>query len=162
MLCEHCQRFDIQAFGRDPYRYRGVPLSTVIRSYNHCSFCSLLLENLPRVQRYPIIRDGGWVNFVARKATKQPVTWNGLNVASIDAFVGSLTYKTPRRYVKFHVAADPGEMSLFSIPNSYARALIATSLSRHHSFNLTRYHRTDNRGQILVVARINRVNPDMA
>ena len=99
---------------------------------------------------------------MARKATKQPVTWNGLNVASIDAFVGSLTYKTPRRYVKFHVAADPGEMSLFSIPNSYARALIATSLSRHHSFNLTRYHRTDNRGQILVVARINRVNPDMA
>lgn len=132
MLCERCQRFDIQAFGRDPYPYRGVPLHSVISS-NHCSFCSLLLESLRTVEGNLNIHDGGWVNFAVTKATKQPVAGSrGLNIASIDAFLGyvdlgffrfgsfrygSFRFRDPKRvgYVKFHVAADPGEMPLFSI-----------------------------------------------
>ena len=133
MLCERCQRFDIQAFGRDPYPYRWVSLSSIISS-NHCSFCSLLLESLRRVQGCPTVRYGKWVNFTVTKATKQPVAGaRGLNVVSIDAFVGSIdalvgsidTFvgiinvdgSKRRRYVKFHVAADPGEMPLFSVPD---------------------------------------------
>ena len=181
MLCERCQRFDIQAFGRDPYPYRGVPLLSVIRSSNHCSFCSLLLESLQKAQKTVPIKEaidagresqrwlllqGNWVNFAATKATEQRVAGSdGLNVASIDAFTGSLDTKDPKRrngYVKFHDAADPGEMSLFSIPNSYARVLIASPPCRHPSFYLTGYYRPNTYGQTLVVDRINRVDPNMA
>ena len=165
MLCERCERFDIQAFGKDPYPYRGVPLLSVIRSTNHCSFCSLLLESLQKANKHESIKDvidasGGfqqlatqllrccckapatllranWVNFALSKAIKQPVAGSdGLNVASIDAFVGSVDDEDPKwkGYVKFHVAADPGEMIL----DSYARVLIALPLNRNPSFNLTR------------------------
>ena len=148
MLCERCQKFDIQAFGRDSYPYRGVPLVSVIQSSNHCSFCSLLLESLRSLPRYinnspsrfgylfPLHSDE-WVNFTATKATKQPVAGcHGLNVASIGAFVGSINVRDPERegYVKFHVAADPGKM--FSC-QSHIPVLTALSLSRHPSFNVT-------------------------
>ena len=218
MLCERCQRFDVQAFGRDPYPYRGVPRLSVIRSSDHCSFCSLLLENLQEANADDSIKEitiayqrfqqlstreslsfetlgllrwllyelinPGWVNFAVTKATKQPIVGSdGFNVVSIDAFVGSLDRfdrlmprKHPRRSllldltdpllrprrVKFHVAADPGEMPLFSIPDSYARVLIAVALTRHPSFNLTGYHRPNNYGQTLVFDKINRVDPKMA
>ena len=113
MLCVRCQRFDIQAFGRDTYPYRRVRLSSVIRSSNHCSFCSLLLKSLVNVHGYRNVQDGSWVNFTVTKATKLPAAGSrGLNVASIDAFVDRDPMK---RYVKFYVAADPGEMPLFSI-----------------------------------------------
>ena len=124
MLCVRCQRFDIQAFGRDTYPYRGVPLSSVIRSSNHCSFCSLLLESLGNVHGDRTIRHDGWVNFTVTKATKQPAAGSrGLDIASIDAFVRfkyapvDVFDRNPkrRRYVKFHVAADPGKMFLLSI-----------------------------------------------
>ena len=123
MLCVRCQRFDIQAFGRDTYPYRRVPLSSVIQSSNHCSFCSLLLESLRSVCGYRTIRGGRWVNFKVTKATKQPAAESrGLNVASIDAFVGTINRledgsidPNPRGHVKFYVAADPGETPLFLI-----------------------------------------------
>jgi hypothetical protein len=47
MLCDRCQRFNIQAFAVNPYPYRGILLRDIIRSVTeeHCSFCSLLLEH---------------------------------------------------------------------------------------------------------------------
>ena len=116
MLCVRCQRFDIQAFGRDTYPYRRVSLLSVIRSSNHCSFCSLLLESLRNVGGYVIDRYGGWVYFTVTKATKQPAAGSrGLNVASIDASVRYNDLLPSDRDVKFHVAADPGKMPLFLI-----------------------------------------------
>ena len=121
MLCERCQRFDIQAFGRDPYPYRGVPLRSVISSKD-CSFCSLLLESLKKVEGNSNLHNRHWVNFTVTKAIKQPVAGSrGLNIASIHAFldIESFDVPVPKRveYVKFHVAADPGELPLFSISN---------------------------------------------
>lgn len=52
ILCEGCQRFDIQAFGRDPFPYRGVHLTDVIRSSRSCSFCNLLLEHLQKSNKW--------------------------------------------------------------------------------------------------------------
>lgn len=151
MLCERCQGFDIQAFGRDPYPYRGVPLLSVVRSANGCSFCSLLLESLQKANTNVAIKglvvayqgfrqafsrnwltletiqllrcccrvpatllEDDWVNFEAIKATEKSLAGSdGLNVASIDAFIGSVDRRGPRdsRYVQFHVAADQGEIS---------------------------------------------------
>lgn len=47
LLCSRCERFDIQAFGKSPYPYRGLSLSAAVQSAERgCSFCSLLVENL--------------------------------------------------------------------------------------------------------------------
>ena len=148
MLCERCRRFDIQAFGRDPYPYRGVPFLSVVRSANRCSFCSLLLEGLykagggsgiksvirfyQRFQQVPTreflsletlkqlpyfsfsLIESSWINFAVTKATKQPVAGSdGLNIASINAFIGPVDKERKSNYVRFHVAADQGEISLF-------------------------------------------------
>lgn len=49
MLCSSCQNFNIQAFGRDKYEYRGYRLTAVVRAaHAGCSFCSLLLDHLKR------------------------------------------------------------------------------------------------------------------
>ncbi|KAI0810183.1 heterokaryon incompatibility protein-domain-containing protein [Xylaria sp. FL0064] len=46
-LCRRCRDFDIQAFQRDTFKYRGYPLEAVINSADAgCSFCSLLLDHL--------------------------------------------------------------------------------------------------------------------
>ena len=139
MLCERCQQFDIQAFGRDSYPYRGLPLVSVIQSSNHCSFCSLLLESLRSVHgyinTYPCIfgylcplKSDEWVNFTVTKAIRQPVAAShGLNVASIGAFVGSVDVRDPKRKgcAKFHVAADPGEMPLLSISDPSTDSIVS-------------------------------------
>ena len=54
MLCERCQRFDIQAFATNPYPFRGILLRDIIRSAaeEHCSFCNLLLEHATHSVRY--------------------------------------------------------------------------------------------------------------
>ncbi|KAI1346927.1 heterokaryon incompatibility protein-domain-containing protein [Xylaria sp. FL0043] len=45
MLCVRCQNFDIQAFARNAYPYRGYRLSAIGKSAREgCSFCSLLLH----------------------------------------------------------------------------------------------------------------------
>lgn len=57
---------------------------------------------------------------MATKAISPPVAGSdGLNIAFIDAFVGSVNDEDPKRlgYVQFHVAADPGEISFSSIPD---------------------------------------------
>ena len=154
MLCERCQRFDIQAFGRYPHPYRGVPLLSVVRSATRCSFCSLLLESVQKACTQAAIKEvitacqgfqqlstrqwfsletldwlrcccyipialleSDWVNFAAIKAAKELTgRSDSLNVASIDAFVGSVDRRDPKQmgYVRFHVAADPGEICLSS------------------------------------------------
>ncbi|KAI0798933.1 heterokaryon incompatibility protein-domain-containing protein [Xylaria sp. FL0064] len=46
MLCARCQNFDIQAFARNAYPYRGYRLSAIGQSAREgCSFCSLLLHH---------------------------------------------------------------------------------------------------------------------
>ena len=154
MLCERCQRLDIQAFGRDSHPYRGIPLLSVVRSANRCSSCSLLLESLQKACTQVAIKEVitayqgfqqlstrkwlsletldwlrcccyipltllafDWVNFAAIKAANELIGGSDcLNIASIDAFVGSVDWKDPKQIgdVRFHVAADPGEISLSS------------------------------------------------
>ena len=64
MLCERCQRFDIQAFAANPYPYRGILLRDIIRSASeeHCSFCSLLLEHAPHYGRYYNVPAGATIH----------------------------------------------------------------------------------------------------
>ncbi|KAI1308021.1 heterokaryon incompatibility protein-domain-containing protein [Xylaria venustula] len=46
MLCVRCHNFDIQAFARNAYPYRGYRLSSIGQSAREgCSFCSLLLHH---------------------------------------------------------------------------------------------------------------------
>ncbi|CAH0002536.1 unnamed protein product [Clonostachys byssicola] len=49
-LCQRCQAFDIQAFAKDQYEYRGYKLKDLLESATQgCSFCSMLVENLELV-----------------------------------------------------------------------------------------------------------------
>ena len=136
MLCERCQRFDIQAFTVHPYPYRGILLRDIIRSAaeEHCSFCSLLLEHTARssynvsagVTSPKRIQDINWLSIEPLQwlywQTK-PLPWvvlsisqslgqsntesSGLHVVSIDAWPLSFGHRYPT--IKFHAAADLGE-----------------------------------------------------
>ncbi|KAI1473949.1 HET-domain-containing protein [Daldinia eschscholtzii] len=76
-LCSRCQNFNIQAFERGGYAYRGYPLAAVIRSATaeeSCSFCSMLLEHLKIADR------GNKTSFLSIAIRKEsgeadPVPW---------------------------------------------------------------------------------------
>ncbi|KAI1467801.1 HET-domain-containing protein [Daldinia caldariorum] len=76
-LCSRCQNFNIQAFERGGYAYRGYPIAAVIRSATaeeSCSFCSMLLEHLKIADR------GNKTSFLSIEIRKQsgeadPVPW---------------------------------------------------------------------------------------
>ena len=140
MLCERCQRFDIQAFAANPYPYRGISLRDIIRSAaeEQCSFCSLLLEhaahtsilyNVPaRITSHKKFRDLNWLSVEALQwlywQTK-PSPWVGLSISKSAG--QSIIESTGLQIVsidafllnifgfkdntlKFHAAADLGEL----------------------------------------------------
>lgn len=93
-LCPRCERFDIQAFGKSPYPYRGLSLSAAVQSAERgCSFCSLLVENL--ASRY--LLNQTWLNrmvcplYIQLQANKDrnvmDVEGGGLGVYGITASV---------------------------------------------------------------------------
>ncbi|KAF3006160.1 hypothetical protein E8E14_007934 [Neopestalotiopsis sp. 37M] len=47
-LCTRCSHFNIQAFAKDGFPYRGYPLQAVVQAARSgaCSFCSMILEHL--------------------------------------------------------------------------------------------------------------------
>lgn len=108
MLCERCERFDIQSFGRDPHPYRGVPFLEVIRSAGQCSFCSLLLENLKRakpqlrVPKYMLAGQGPWEAFAERIG--RPGRWPGLpglaDLAETPQWINFSVDKNSRNHMK--------------------------------------------------------------
>lgn len=93
-LCSRCERFDIQAFGKSPYPYRGLSLSAVVQSAERgCSFCSLLVENL--ASRY--LLNQTWLNrmvsplYIQLQASKDrnvtDVEGGGLGIHGITASI---------------------------------------------------------------------------
>ncbi|KAL8337029.1 hypothetical protein RB601_008498 [Gaeumannomyces tritici] len=54
-LCSRCEKFDIQAFRKEPHVPRGFPLADVIRSAQEgCTFCTLLLESVLAIDPLPV------------------------------------------------------------------------------------------------------------
>lgn len=138
-LCERCQRFDIQSFGRDKFEHRGIRLTDIISSSEQCSFCSYLLEwlqkeytgfdiarsvtfihtcdwrsNFPRwlLNWYLSkfhLAECSWVNLSVASGTAK--AGHGLNIAKIKVGLGSYGKQSKGSRIAFDVAADPGETS---------------------------------------------------
>ncbi|CAM1509810.1 Fc.00g001450.m01.CDS01 [Cosmosporella sp. VM-42] len=50
-LCSRCRAFNIQAFAKNQFEYRGYPLEAFVRAAKDgCSFCSMLLEQFMAVE----------------------------------------------------------------------------------------------------------------
>lgn len=111
MLCERCQNFDIQAFSRNAYPYRGYLLSAIGQSAREgCSFCNLLLHYAgisisSACDSSFLWRD--WVHFsVVREANSTSTGFEddgGLNISYLH-----VEFDFTDTELDLHVAADEG------------------------------------------------------
>ncbi|KAK0726694.1 heterokaryon incompatibility protein-domain-containing protein [Lasiosphaeria miniovina] len=112
MLCARCQNFDIQAFARKAYPYRGFREATVCQSAREgCSFCSLLLQhaNIDK-EKQPSFMDSitsffmpRWLHFRAVRYANDLADDgdDGLNISALEI-------ESQYKCLTFQTAADEG------------------------------------------------------
>jgi hypothetical protein len=102
-----------------------------------------------------------WVNFGVSRTSEQPIDEDdGLNIASLNFFIGSLDDASERACeLTFHAGADPGEFR--SHMNPYKTLITYILLPRHPGINISRHHWQIDIGKTVVGALI-RYHPIMA
>ncbi|KAL0944688.1 uncharacterized protein CTRU02_202575 [Colletotrichum truncatum] len=135
-LCWMCQRFDVQAWTREPSAWRGYPLKTLIRNAKGgCPFCGFLMESFSTqaykhvgvniAEEVEILRKGrGFSHLLSLEGWERVFSplWvhmklhcqesndypRALGVQRLSVVIGSDSMEAASSVIDFNVAADIG------------------------------------------------------
>lgn len=122
-LCSRCQNFDIQAFQRNDYPFRGYPLQAVIHAAisENCGFCSLLSSHLEIL--HPIE-----LRAAIRRETRSSLDGNNIQriwYERIDPFLSRYVFRTTWVHFCVERAENLAEAELTSLRIKKIYAFVA-------------------------------------
>ncbi|KAK4228092.1 heterokaryon incompatibility protein-domain-containing protein, partial [Podospora fimiseda] len=143
-LCQRCQRFNIQEFGRVRPGYCGYPVESILSSaHSGCLFCSLVLNQLrialPKKTYSGIVEKSvrnylfpQWIQFLAHRGEllgEEDTSSASLNIKSLQILRPDeyLAFQSDRTPITLHLAAEEGTPA--KISNDITGKIITTSLS---------------------------------